>query len=283
MGLGGQFTARQERVPARLVRAYTGVTAFPATAWMHARSRSWVLDYLNHGQQRQRIGRGPEFTRRSNVAALYAPGVGYHEYQRQGERLDESYVLFTVRGGRRGEFGALVGPARWCHIADPDQLIGHRLRRLGELLFHRKPQFEWVAQGILLELLGLVLQSVPTGAQQRTLGLAPKSPGAALTEQVARYIRAHVHEPIRVRQLAAHVHLSESAFAHTYPKVAGEAPYRTILRLKMETAKRLLLQERLTVKETSGRLGFSSEFHFSRVFRQLEGLPPSAYRRSLTK
>jgi len=50
----------------------------------------------------------------------------------------------------------------------------------------------------------------------------------------------------------------------------------------MEIAKQLLLSENLNVKETAQRLGFSSEFQFSRAFRRQEGVPPRRYRETLT-
>jgi len=75
--------------------------------------------------------------------------------------------------------------------------------------------------------------------------------------------------------------MSVSAFAHAYPRRAGESPNRTVRRLKLEAAKRFLLQDGLNVKECAERLGFSSEFHFSRLFKRVEGMSPSDYRRAL--
>lgn len=283
MGIGGRFDSRLETHHARLTIAYTGTTAFTTTAWSTIRARSWVLDIINHGQQPQRVGRGREFTRLSNVAALYEPGVEYHEYRQAGGRIEESYILFELDGRLGKEFRALTRPAKYCHIQDPDQIIGDRLRRLGELLFERRPRYEWVAQGIFVELLGLILQSKPLEPTLRVVRVERKTKGSDLVGTVEQYIRVHVSEPIFIQQLARQVKMSETKFAHAYPALAGESPYQTVLRLKVEEAKRLLLQEQLSVKEAANRLGFSSEFHFSRVFKQLEGVAPSAYQRALTK
>jgi AraC-like DNA-binding protein len=56
-----------------------------------------------------------------------------------------------------------------------------------------------------------------------------------------------------------------------------------VQRLKLEAAKCFLLQEGLSVKECAVRLGFSSEFHLSRLFKRLEGLSPTRYRHALTE
>ncbi|MBI4024082.1 MAG: helix-turn-helix transcriptional regulator [Verrucomicrobia bacterium] len=283
MGIGGQIKPWKGANLANLALAYTGVTGFPQGGWNAARAHRWVLDYIHHGRQPQRIGRGKEFMRLSNVAALYAPGLMYREYREKGGRLDESYILFDLRGQIARHFRALTRNGGYCHIQDPDQLIGERLRHLGEMLFHRKPQFEWLVQGLFLELIGLVMQSSQIAPHARTLRVEHKASGPNLPDAVERYIRARVTETIRIRQLAAHVHMSESVFAHAYPPLAGESPYRTILRLKMETAKRRMLKDHLSVKETADRLGFSSEFHFSRIFKRMEGIAPSLYQKAFTK
>src|SRR5690349_6728429 len=104
MGIGGRFDSRLETHHARLTLAYTGTTAFTTTAWSTIRARSWVLDIINRGQQPQRVGRGREFSRLSNVAALYERGIEYHEYRHAGGRIEESYILFELAGKLEGKF-----------------------------------------------------------------------------------------------------------------------------------------------------------------------------------
>jgi AraC-like DNA-binding protein len=178
----------------------------------------------------------------------------------------------------------LTGRANWCHVRDPDHVIADRLRRIGEWLFHRQPGFELLAQGAFVELLGRLVTAQPDGPQQKVLRLpVPASERKDLPGRVENFIRARLTDPLRVTDLAQHVGLSASALAHAYPALAGESPHRTIQRLKLEAAKRLLLREGLSVKEAAARLGFSSEFHFSRLFKQLEGIAPQEYRRALLK
>lgn len=100
---------------------------------------------------------------------------------------------------------------------------------------------------------------------------------------VERYIREHIDETIEVEQLARQMGTSLSSFSHTYPDYCGETPYQTVLRIKIETAKRLLLWEDTSVKEAARRTGFSSPFHLSRVFKRIEGLPPTDWVRAMRK
>lgn len=58
MALSAQLKQNQQAVPARLDLAYSGVTHFTGTGWGHSQADDWVIDYINHCQQPQRIGTG---------------------------------------------------------------------------------------------------------------------------------------------------------------------------------------------------------------------------------
>ena len=284
MRLGGTIKRRQQTVEARLLLAYTGRTRFVATRWKDCRHRWWVLDYINQGQQLQRVGRGKAFTRVSGVAALYAPDRDYRERQIAGGSVDESYIMFDASGEAETWLRQLAGVKGWCHFRDPNYLIDASLRRAAELVFYRRPGFHLLAHGALMELLGLLVTASPLSPNLRDVATEN---GAArrddLISAVEGFIRNHIAEPLCVADLARHAKMSTSAFAHAYPRLAGESPYCTVQRLKLEAAKRFLLQDGLSVKECAARLGFSSEFHFSRLFKRLEGMSPSHYRHALTE
>ena len=271
MKLGGIIKRRQQTVEARLLLAYTGDTRFAVTRWKLCRHRWWVLDYINQGHQQQRIGRGKAFTRLSGVAALYPPGQDYCERQIAGGSVDESYMMFDVRGEEEAWLRQLVGAKGWCHFYDPDHLLGASIQQAAKLVFHRRPGFHLLAHGALMEQLGLLLTAFQVAPNLREIR---REGGAArrheLIDSVERFISVHIAEPVRVADLARYAKMSTSTFAHAYSRLAGETPCCTVRRLKLEAAKRFLLQNGLSVKECAEQLGFSSEFHFSRLFKRLE-------------
>jgi AraC-like DNA-binding protein len=284
MSMGGQLSGREQSLQAWLVRAYTGQTRFRTTGWKQLRWKFWVLDCINHGQQPQRVTSRQTFTRRSNVSALYRPGKHYHEWQVAGGSLNESYILFQLTGEMEKAFKGLVGRKGYCHFHDPEEMLSDRLRQIGELLFHRRPGFRWLTQGAFFELLGLLATAQPEPSGLRVVKRANSGQDSNdMPARVERYIREHIAGPVRVADMARHVNLSVSSFAHAYSALTDESPYQTVVRLKIAAAKRLLLQDGLSVKETALRLGYSSEFQFSRAFKRLEGVSPMQHIRALTE
>lgn len=96
---------------------------------------------------------------------------------------------------------------------------------------------------------------------------------------VVRYIREHFCEPIEVSQLAGDCFLSSAQFYRLFHKKMKQSPleYRNALRMKRACI--LLREDEYSVGEIAAQLGFENIYYFSRAFRSLVGISPSAYRK----
>ena len=83
-----------------------------------------------------------------------------------------------------------------------------------------------------------------------------------------------------IDELASQVAVSPSYLFRLFKKRMQVSPmqYRTMIRI--DKAKLLLADQQLTVDEVASRVGFEDPKYFARVFRELTGTTPSAYRRS---
>ena len=109
--------------------------------------------------------------------------------------------------------------------------------------------------------------------------------GAAVEDTNRRLLRAldamdrAYAEPLDVRTLARIAHVSEAHFIRTVRATFGETPNRYLQRRRVERAMFLLRATDRSVTDICMDVGFSSLGTFSRVFRDVVGEPPSAYRR----
>jgi AraC family transcriptional regulator of arabinose operon len=105
----------------------------------------------------------------------------------------------------------------------------------------------------------------------------------ARIRQAEALLAADPGAPHTVRSLAAAVSLSPSRFAHLFSEQLGRSPMRALREARLLHAARLLEATELPVERVAAASGFTSAFHFNRVFRQRYGTPPGAYRATLAR
>ncbi|MBR1820261.1 MAG: helix-turn-helix domain-containing protein [Clostridia bacterium] len=93
------------------------------------------------------------------------------------------------------------------------------------------------------------------------------------------YIDQHLQQPITVKRLAQELGLSETYVSIVFKRETGVAVSEYIRRKRVDTAKTLLQYTEFSCVEIAEYLCFSSDSHFSRVFREHTGQTPTEYRR----
>ena len=104
-----------------------------------------------------------------------------------------------------------------------------------------------------------------------------KHPGK-LAIDVANYIQHHLSEPITAEDIAKELYLSRPYLSRKFIEETGECLTDFILKEKTEEAKRLLRYSDKSLTAISNYLGFSSQSHFSRVFKKYTNQAPGEYR-----
>ncbi len=108
-----------------------------------------------------------------------------------------------------------------------------------------------------------------------------KRPGKLVID-VANYIQHHLSEPITAEDIAKELYLSRPYLSRKFIEETGESLTDFILKEKTEEAKRLLRYSDKSLTAISNYLGFSSQSHFSRVFKKYSNCTPREYREKYT-
>lgn len=93
-----------------------------------------------------------------------------------------------------------------------------------------------------------------------------------------RHLRAHLGEPLRVRDLARMARQSPYQFERRIRRIFRLTTGQLIQKTRIEAALRLLRDTRRTVADIAQECGYSDQSAFTRTFRRTVGLAPSLYR-----
>jgi AraC-like DNA-binding protein len=105
---------------------------------------------------------------------------------------------------------------------------------------------------------------------------------AVRSPHVARALACMHEAPGRawtLEQLAKEAGMSRAAFARNFSASIGEPPHAYLTRWRMGIATQLLKETDLRLIEVATRVGYRSEFSFSRAFKLARGVSPTHYRR----
>lgn len=80
--------------------------------------------------------------------------------------------------------------------------------------------------------------------------------------------------PLRVEELAARVQMSPPTFHHHFRQLTAMSPLQYQKWLRLNEARRLMLNEHLDVSSAAFKVGYESPSQFSREYSRLFGMPP---------
>lgn len=102
---------------------------------------------------------------------------------------------------------------------------------------------------------------------------------AEVFNRALSYITEHLEGRMLVPEVAEAVGLSRDAFSRLFAKATGVGFNRTVTRMRLTEACRLLRGTDLPVSDICYRVGFTNLSNFNRHFRATTGTTPSRYRR----
>jgi two-component system, response regulator YesN len=99
----------------------------------------------------------------------------------------------------------------------------------------------------------------------------------------ADFIKKNYMSKITLEETAAHVFLSPAYFSRVFKEEMGDNFNVYVNNVRVEAAKKLLLNEKVPLVDISTLVGFEGQSYFSKVFKKLTGSTPGKFRESRGK
>lgn len=156
----------------------------------------------------------------------------------------------------------------------------HRVRTVLEKMriegMKRQPWYRDLCNALLVQGLIALLRDNSADVGSPSVPQLENSDAALL--RAKEYIESHYAEDIGVRDIASSVGYSPEYLSKRFGQQAGLSLHAYLMRHRIEKAKELLKYEEATIKEVTFLTGFKTIHHFSRTFKEIEGVPPATWR-----
>lgn len=196
-------------------------------------------------------------------------------------------------GGLLLQFTADVLPAKVTRLPEFGKIVSLLRSSSGGLSIPRcedlKPQFLAVheAKGIcrltnLLELLDTLGNRLNTSSIISEIKIADDTDQRQTrVEMCVQFIKRHYKEEITLPRLSNAIGMNEAALCRCFKKGKGVTVMQYLARIRMENVQLLLRNTDMDVSEIAYSCGFDTVSQFNRQFKQLTGMSPTEYRKSV--
>lgn len=144
------------------------------------------------------------------------------------------------------------------------------LGKILELFRTAAPIKESKVSGYITQMLTELLSSQPETKATAT--------ASQIVENSLAYINEHFSEPLSLGQMAQNANLSPYYFTRVFTAETGFSPHQYLIATRINSAKYLLDNTKIPVKDIAFSSGFNSESSFCITFKKWEHMTPSDYR-----
>jgi AraC family transcriptional regulator len=97
---------------------------------------------------------------------------------------------------------------------------------------------------------------------------------------VLEFIHDNMKSDLSLAELADTACLSSSHFALSFKTSVGISPHQYVIRERVNRARQLLAEGRLSITEVTHAVGFSNQSHFTETFRRVTGTTPRQFQQA---
>ena len=105
----------------------------------------------------------------------------------------------------------------------------------------------------------------------------------SIINRAKAYIEENFYKPLTVKEVAREVFISPSYFLHLFKEKSGYTFTDYLTNVRLQKAKELLIKTENSITDIAYEAGFSNSNYFSSVFKNIEGITPSEYKKKYAK
>lgn len=238
------------------------------------------LIYYTKGGSQTTI-QGDIYQCKENDLMILEPYGVYHSKNEGQEDYEYIYIHFDIEPiALQNELIEMLissSPIKHCNDTKMKALFNHILMEVKKQQIGSRAVINMLVKTICIEIIRNH-NSTPFEIIQPKHQLVNQT---MLVNEIIKYILNHISEELSVKQLADLFNISENYLYKSFMKVIAQSPSQFIIQMRLDLAKNYLASGIMSIQQITHETGFTSQQHFSRAFRQHEGVSPSQYQKMI--
>ena len=137
---------------------------------------------------------------------------------------------------------------------------------------------DYILKPVDYEEFGACIDNLKIALFQKKASVESDGQEERIINKIVRFVQSHLAEEISLSVLAEEFHFSAQYVSQLFKNEIGVNFLTYLTNIRMEKAKKLLLNTDLPIAEISEQSGYGDYRVFTKVFKKNEGVTPSQYR-----
>jgi len=161
-----------------------------------------------------------------------------------------------------------------------DETVIQIARAIASEIADRRAGHEAMIEAMVRQLTIHLLRNHLTVRKTARIELSRAGPVDRRLRRAIEFMHDNFSRELALEEIASSAYLSEYHFARLFKQITGITPHAYLANLRIERARRMLIETTLPIIEIAATVGYQSQSHFTKVFKSVTGVTPRAYRES---
>jgi AraC family transcriptional regulator len=143
---------------------------------------------------------------------------------------------------------------------------------------NKGPGFREMLDALLRQLVIYLLRTHFTMRKPARIELSRAGPVDRRLRRAIEFMHDNYSRELMLDEIASAAYLSEYHFARLFKQITGVTPHVYLANLRLERARKLLVDTQYPISEIAAMVGYQSQSHFTKIFKSVTGMTPRVFR-----
>ena len=159
-----------------------------------------------------------------------------------------------------------------------DETLTHSARAIASEIAGQRAGRDAMLDALVRQIVIHLLRSHLTVRKSARIELSRAGPVDRRLRRAIEFMHDNYSRELALEEIASAAYLSEYHFARLFKQVTGVTVHVYLANLRLERARKLLVETSFPISEIAAMVGYQSQSHFTKIFKSATGITPRVYR-----